>query len=373
MGYTLMAIPNDPIYKYYDKGEIKTRYWNPCDIFDEIHIISLSDYDIDPYYMKTVFGNAKAYVHTIGKPKLYNYLLWANKVKKIAQKIQPDVIRVHNSQLGGWLGVRVARELGIPSLMSLHASYDEARAFYKRRGDTKNYYKQRYLGRFVEPYALTNATAISYVYPNIHPYLERSKRRDAELIYNRVYVDNFSQKSDYSLNSLEILTIGRLNEHKNIDILIKSIHRTKYHLTIIGKGEEEERLHALAKELGVENQITFIGSVPNDKIKEYYLKSDVFAMAMEAEGISIPVIEAMASGLPVVVPKSIEGELKADFLYVERNPESYQDAYRLLENIEERKRQGIANYDNFLNIQGIKMEEKEAKLYVRIISKTIKR
>ena len=43
-----IVFPGDPLYKYFEKGEIKLRYWNPQNMFSEVHIISLCSSDIEP-------------------------------------------------------------------------------------------------------------------------------------------------------------------------------------------------------------------------------------------------------------------------------------------------------------------------------------
>ena len=43
----LCVFPNDPLKVYYEKGEIKPKYFNPKNLFDEIHVISLFNSDID--------------------------------------------------------------------------------------------------------------------------------------------------------------------------------------------------------------------------------------------------------------------------------------------------------------------------------------
>ncbi len=68
----LCVFPNDPLEAYYKKGEIKPRYFNPKNLFDEVHVISLFDKDIDEEKVKIVAGNALFKIHTIGKVTLLN-------------------------------------------------------------------------------------------------------------------------------------------------------------------------------------------------------------------------------------------------------------------------------------------------------------
>ena len=59
----LCVFPNDPISAYYEKGEIKDRYYNPKNLFDELHIISFAETDIDISLVQKIAGNAKLFIH----------------------------------------------------------------------------------------------------------------------------------------------------------------------------------------------------------------------------------------------------------------------------------------------------------------------
>ena len=53
----ICIFPNDPIISYYEKGEIKERYYNPENFFDEVHIISFIDDDVKEEKITTIVGN----------------------------------------------------------------------------------------------------------------------------------------------------------------------------------------------------------------------------------------------------------------------------------------------------------------------------
>ena len=69
----LCVFPNDPLKSYFKKGEIKPRYFNPNNIFDEVHVISLFDDDIEEEKVNVVAGNALFYdlasnIATLNRP-----------------------------------------------------------------------------------------------------------------------------------------------------------------------------------------------------------------------------------------------------------------------------------------------------------------
>ena len=93
-----------------------------------------------------------------------------------------------------------------------------------------------------------------------------------------------------------------MDKNKNNSTLIKAValcNKPSVHLVICGDGEERENLSNLAKELGIESQIHFLGN--RSDMKELYAMADIFVMASYREGLSRSVMEAMASGLPCVV------------------------------------------------------------------------
>ncbi|MDL1964023.1 MAG: glycosyltransferase family 4 protein, partial [Deltaproteobacteria bacterium] len=91
---------------------------------------------------------------------------------------------------------------------------------------------------------------------------------------------------------------------KGIRFLIEAVGRLKndpVELTLIGDGNCEEELKELAKDLGVSDRVMFKGYVNHDSIGEIYRKSDLFVLPSQNEGMSNALLEAMASGLSVIV------------------------------------------------------------------------
>ena len=64
----LCIFPNDPIASYEEKGEIKDRYFNPMELFDEVHIISLIEKDIEELKVQSLVGKKRGrYLFGINK------------------------------------------------------------------------------------------------------------------------------------------------------------------------------------------------------------------------------------------------------------------------------------------------------------------
>lgn len=106
------------------------------------------------------------------------------------------------------------------------------------------------------------------------------------------------------LDATVIIHIAELNKNKNQENLLRafsSLNNKNAYLLFCGKGDLEEYLKNLTKELGIENNVIFAG-FRND-IPELLKASDIFAFPSYREGLPVSVIEAMASGLAVVGSK----------------------------------------------------------------------
>ncbi len=95
-------------------------------------------------------------------------------------------------------------------------------------------------------------------------------------------------------------TVARLARQKRIDRLIEAIAQThsSVYCLIAGDGEEREVLEASMRQLGLSGRIRFIGH--RDDISNVLDSLDVFVVASDREGLSNSMLEAMASGVPIV-------------------------------------------------------------------------
>jgi L-malate glycosyltransferase len=96
-------------------------------------------------------------------------------------------------------------------------------------------------------------------------------------------------------------TIGALRPEKNharlLQATAKLIKLGVAQLLLVGNGCERERLLSLAQQLGIQQQVHFVGHIADPA--PYYRLMDVFALTSDTEQMPISLLEAMASGLPV--------------------------------------------------------------------------
>jgi len=99
-----------------------------------------------------------------------------------------------------------------------------------------------------------------------------------------------------------LLFVGRLVDYKGVDVLLKALPGLEADLAIVGDGPRRARLEALARELGVVEQVQFLGEVSSDELLARYHACDAFVLpsVTRQEAFGMVQLEAMACGRPVV-------------------------------------------------------------------------
>jgi len=372
----LCVFPNDSILSYYNKGEIKEGYFNPLNFFDEIHVISLFDQEIQEDKIKKIAGNAILKIHKLGKVNLSNYKSFEQKIISLVSTINPSLIRAFNPRVQGWLAAKTSLKLHIPLVISLHTNYKQQIELAKNNQNFFRYLKLKYASIKLEKFSLQNADAVICVYEFIVPYAKKMGVKNIHVIYNKVDMQRFSNKvkKKFFSNKPTILSVGRLIDQKNHRYLIESMKDLDAKLLIVGDGPNFKSLSSMIKKLDLTNKIEMIKRVPNEELPEYYASCDLYAQPMEnLGGIPIPVLEAMACGLPIVMSRhsSDYSEIIDEaVVFVENNHSSFSNAFKqILTNPEYKEKLKTKSLSVINKISGIKMEEKELTLYKTLIEK----
>jgi L-malate glycosyltransferase len=147
-----------------------------------------------------------------------------------------------------------------------------------------------------------------------------------DVIPNGVELDRFyPSETEGEPGALRLLTVGRLSVTKRVGMLIDAVellHKEDYRLrfTIVGGGAMEPSLRENVREKSLGHIVEIIGRTDPEEMPQVYRQSDIFISASMQEGMSNAMLEAMASGLPIITTRC-EGldELIADNgLIVER-------------------------------------------------------
>ena len=123
-----------------------------------------------------------------------------------------------------------------------------------------------------------------------------------------VDAERFRAKSSAGSDDVRLLYVGPHELRKGLPFLLQALaflraERLPVRLTLIGTGSQLGNLERLAVKLGVSKSVEFMGYVPDPDdsvLPRFYSESDIFVLPSEREGFGFVLVEAMASGLPVV-------------------------------------------------------------------------
>ena len=369
----ICIFPNDPIKAYFEKGEIKNCYYNPDNLFDEVHFISLTKNDIEESRVQKLVGTANMKIHSVGEISLINRNKEIKKIFKIVEEIKPDVLRSYNPLLEGWLAAKCAKKFNIPLFVSLHTQYDHNRQLAKKN-NLKKYLALKYTEKFIEPFVLQTANKITIIYKIIQPYVTKHSSKNPELLHNKVDCDRFANGIPIdTISQPLILSVGNLISVKNHELLIKAMKGIDGKLLIIGNGELYSKLNALIIDYGVQHKVNIEKSVPHEKIQNYYKSAKIFALAYntEVESLPMPVMEAMATGLPIVIPfpkKGYSEGLEETVLFSENNVLAFtNNIKKLLESEILMGKYSKKSLEKAKEFDISKIEHKESEIYSKLI------
>ena len=118
------------------------------------------------------------------------------------------------------------------------------------------------------------------------------------------------QRHGLSPSDVVILFVGMNFEIKRLELVLKSMshlvgrgnRNSNLKLLVVGKGNKERYL-TIARDLGIVNQVIFAGVTR--RVEEYYLASDIFTMPSQFDTFGLAVLEAMTTGLPVIITRNV--------------------------------------------------------------------
>jgi glycosyltransferase involved in cell wall biosynthesis len=149
-----------------------------------------------------------------------------------------------------------------------------------------------------------------------------------------------------------ILCVAASWRHKNLPTLIRAFaavtrRRKEAHLVLVGQvpgqlvgAKMADDVGALVAEMGLRNQVTILGYVPDDALGALYRAAAVLAMPSLFEGFGLPVVEALGSGVPVVSTRAgSPDEIAMDLpVFVEDPKNAEEFAERLIAVLGDRQR-----------------------------------
>ncbi len=306
MRKTLLVIITDRLSHIINKGELIDRYYNPGEVFNDVHILMTNNDQPNIQVLQRAVGNARLSVHNLpsglsllGKTLWRPFLLrnWAEQAVTIAQEINPLLIRCYGNFLNGYVGARIKEKLNIPLFVSLHTHPDSTRSNPDVDFKTKIFYS---LSSRIEAYTLKRADMVSCVYGSILEYARNNGASSPFVAYNVISAKHI-RKKNYSTNGpLKIIYVGRVVPAKNPENIIRALNGFDVELTIVGSGSKIPELRALSKDLKLGKKVIFIPSLSNDELCKEMHRYDLFAGHSQYKEFPKTVLEAAICGMPIL-------------------------------------------------------------------------
>lgn len=229
-------------------------------------------------------------------PKKYisNRLLYSFLIPLIHCKILKDVDILKTNQMWGSWSAILAKLIYRKKLV-VRTGYMLSISFMKR--NPKSW--RKWIMKIIEWAAYKLADRIITSSKRNFEYVERNYSPSGIhiLIPNYIETDVFKPMNTAKKKG-SICFIGKLTKQKNLFALLEALKDSPYTLSIIGSGEQEERLKKFADENKV--NVDFLGNVPNHELPKILNQHELFILPSLYEGMPKTLLEAMACGLPTI-------------------------------------------------------------------------
>jgi glycosyltransferase involved in cell wall biosynthesis len=268
------------------------------------------------------------------------------RLKQILDTYQPDIIHLANPSPLGKFGTQYALKHNIPAVSIYHTHYIGYVKYFLRKVPLFIPYGERYVSQLNKEIYDT----CDIVYVPVHDISKELKARgfntnhyklwqrgiDVNIFHPKkkdtTYIRNLTQN-----NKVNILFASRIVWEKNLDTLIDIYHKIdlkKFNFIIAGEGVA---LDALKEKMP---QAFFLGNLDHVELSRVYASSDLFLFPSDTETFGNVVLEAMASGCPVIAanaggPTGLIDHEESGFLCASHNADDYiQRIYELAFNDE---------------------------------------
>jgi glycosyltransferase involved in cell wall biosynthesis len=223
-------------------------------------------------------------------------------------RINFDIVHGHSGGGVTFTGLQIAKAKGIPYVATYHTLWNRYSHYFMYGKVTPKMLEltSKFVGNMcdslIAPTDSIKKELIGYgVTKPIHILpngINLADFRDVEKGFLR-------KKRRIPSNKKILLYVGRLAREKSVNFLIESFQNIHARfpdtvLVLVGNGSEKENLTKLVKSLKLQNSVYFIGSVKYSNIAKVYADADLFVFSSQTETQGMVVLEAFASGLPVI-------------------------------------------------------------------------
>ena len=227
-----------------------------------------------------------------------------NKIIHIIMTIKPDIIHLQCLSPLSLIVLFIARKYNIPVVAGIHDLPRNISIYFPKISQSVNYFTKFILPRFFNKVNVCVAPSLfaKRYFRNL------GVKNEIQIISNGIKLEDFNTSSNNTIfyrnilnndnNTKKILYVGRIMPDKDLDVLVNAMQRIDAIVIIIGpfwKGYLKK-----LKKLDHRNKIIFLGYVPFNDLLIFYHTCDLFIQPCTSELQGIAILEAMASGLPVI-------------------------------------------------------------------------
>jgi glycosyltransferase involved in cell wall biosynthesis len=242
-------------------------------------------------------------------------LMHTGPIRKLTETLKQrhfDIIHIQTPFVAHYLGLHLARELDIACIETYHTFFEEylynyipllpknwlralARKFSVRQCNSVDHVvvPSTAMQEVLHDYGVTTETTI------LPTGIETG-------VFKQGDGAHFRRKHNIAVDRPILVNVSRIAHEKNIDFLIRMLTHVWQEIPdvlmiIAGDGPAKRHLERLAKNLGLENNIMFIGYLDrNTELNDCYCSADIFVFSSRTETQGLVLLEAMALGIPVI-------------------------------------------------------------------------
>ena len=230
-------------------------------------------------------------IDNIVKVNERHFLSFQKEVGKI------DIIHAHSAHPAGWVAMELAKKYGIPYIITEHMGPFPFRDFLLSTGKLSPYLEK----------PLHNSNANVAVSPQLKETLNKWEIPRVSYIPNLTDESFFKVKpeSQNQDGTFTFFTLARLEEGKGISFLLEALKLlskgySNIRLRVGGDGSQAETYHTLAKNLGIEDKVEWLGLLDRQQSLNEFQNCDAFVLASLHENLPLVLIEALACGKPLI-------------------------------------------------------------------------
>lgn len=249
-----------------------------------------------------------------GLPQDYPLVLpWISEKTRVEiERKKWDIIHVHHPAYVSVMALKIGERCGAPVVFTYHSQYDQVVKsnipFFPDWVYELIFYvgAAKVIGKMAAIIATTSWLRKELVtkFPEIPIYTVSTAGLPASF-ESSISKHELRKQLSIPKTDTVFIVVSRLSVEKNVGFVLRAFKKwntshKRSRLIIIGDGNDRIRLEELSKKLGIFQCVQFIGKISNDLLMPWLNAADLFLYSSVTDTVSVNIVEAMSSGLPVV-------------------------------------------------------------------------